>query len=509
MRLKGIMLTVMLFACGGDAGAGGDAIDAGNDGALTLRPSESQLYAVPGGGTSLTVDVVREGVAGPVALEVVGLPAGVAAEFDESPTSGESVGLRLTVAQEALAGLHGLYIVGHIGDGVAGGVALSLRVAQGSHVHLRGRVVDMYAQPLSQAAVQVGDATTTTDASGHFEIPGLVAPPYDVAVKQGDGIFHVYRGLSIPNPVLELASFTLPGGLASATLEASLSGGAGPDAQNAQVMAFAGADAWGASAPGAMQVHWPSEGEGNGELFGLEFARDLGQQPTTYTGFGKRSVMLDDGDSVAVNILLQPVGTSWIAGDITVAPVHHIAERVLWLQLGPHTAVPLASSVAADASFTWAVPDLAYPVGVQVRARSGTRESYRYVADIKPGEVISLDVPAAPTIVSPINSGIDGIPRHVTFAWSGDPAAIHAVAIAAPGLTVIVYTERSDTSFPEAQAIGLAWPAKAKITWYVTAIGPWDGIDAYVTEGGGIGFFGLGRDVTLAYSDLAAVFLAP
>lgn len=508
MSLKTILSVALLCAACGDDVA--DPVGAtGPEGALALRVGEGELFATPDGGAHIALEIIRDEVTEPVTLAIAGLPDGVTAVFDANPSTTGAVALDFVVAHEAAGGLYPLHVIARADTAtglVKATALLSLRVIPTSRVHVRGRVVDTYDQPVSGVAVAIGSSVTTTGLDGGFAIPGLVSPPYDITVREAASVFHVYRGLTTGQAVLQLAPFVVVDLQRHATLMASVANG-GASATKQSVVAFAAPDGWGGGAPGAVPITWYGDPTVTGTLHAVEYDLDAVGQPSQYTGYGYTQVTLASGASTGADVVLEPVGTSWIAAEVDLAAGVTLTERTLWWQLGERTAVPLATSHLPNTAFTWAVPDLAATFGVLLGSVANGRQSYRYVAGIEPGELIKTSLASPPSRVNPANGSV--VTKAEAFTSTSTARAVHAFVFLAPGLAVAAYTAEDAVVFPESTALGLGWPAGASVSWYVAAIGPYASLDAYVSADGGLGFFGLGRDVTLGYSELGSFTALP
>ncbi len=216
--------------------------------------------------------------------------------------------------------------------------------------------------------------------------------------------------------------------------------------------------------------------------------------PEKYTGFGVTEVALTDGATTEnVVVALEDIATTAIAGNVVVPGGATLDRKSVWLQLGPRTAAPLVLHASSDPSFVYATPAIPFPIGVQATASAGPNTGIIYRANLAANEVLTLELPELPVLALPAANALD-ISQTSEFIWDTDDQHISIVIFASQnGPPMAVYGKETITTLPP---MGTAFPSATQFAWNLISIGPYDSMDAFTDEDGGIPQFGLGKDIS-------------
>jgi hypothetical protein len=384
-----------------------------------------------------------------------------------------------------------LLACGAASDGGGGGPG------PGTTVDVHGRVVGPTGVALSGLSVGIGGKTAVTDVEGRFSIGGIV-PPYDVDVTLDGTTPSVvrYEGLTRPDPTLSFLLLFGNGQPNTATVAGTISGGepigseglfttaffSTPDAR----FDFTAIGVTSRNNPFTLPVSWFGPQAISGTVHVLQFASPgPGEPPTAYTGYGTHPALAvaRDGEVTGADVALTAPANATIDGTIVPPDGFRVLEKTLGLEIAGLTAVPIAHVDTGDEAFTFVVPDeIPATAAVTVNAQSDEGGSTsRRLAGIAPGSTgITLALPVPARLVSPEDGATVGAGTDLT--WAPLEHAVHLISMSAgPGEPfVYVFTARATTRVPRL-------PGGATYQWFVAALGPYDGIDAFA--GGGAALF--------------------
>jgi hypothetical protein len=461
------------------------------------------------GAAETLVDVDRLGLEGPLTVTTSGLPEGL--EVEVEALSESQARLRFEAVGEVELGLHPTYVIARVEtpEGLhKGATPLAIRVTEIPKIKVAGRVLDALGIPLGGVQISVAGAVVMADADGRFVSETLVEPPYQVVVREGPAAFHVFDGLTRANPTLHLVSLIRSETLSKEKVTITVNGLSGARTAYAVTGVDVGSGddtgPWGGALTDTFDFFWHGGSPPSGEVHALTWDVDPSGQPSKYVAYGHAPFAALSAPT-SVDVAVASIGTGWLAGEVIVPADHALVTRTLWAQFGPRSAVPLAVDPKPDGAFTVAVPDFSFPLGVELFATQGTRQTHRYLPGLTSGAYLRATLPEAPRLVSPTNAS--SVARSAVLRASAPAGAIRLFAIATTGMAVGIYTTGDSVALPSAPELGLALPAGG-YKWLVSTIGPYETLDAFADDQGGLPFFGLGREVTLGYSELEAFVLA-
>jgi hypothetical protein len=485
---------------------------------FTLSVSPEKLTLAAGGSGGVTVGIQRAaGFSGSVTLSLVGGPAGLSGTFAPNPASGDSAVLTLQ-ASTLGPGDYGAYVKGTSGP-EKHAAALEVSVLPDAAITVSGRVVDLFRQPVAGLEVRLGASTSATDAAGRFSFSDVL-PPYDLVVKRASPLeAHVFKGLTRPDPTLPLI-VVAPAASRTAQVSGALSGGAGfpQGASTVSALFFAADQGWGGvylfpdqgPAYGPFGAAWYGPAIESGTLYGLQWSVNAQLLPQSFLAFASAPLAVSDGAAVTgANLALQPAGTGFLSGVVTVPSGYTISGKTLWLNAGPFSGVFLGTDGTPGAIFTYAMPDVGLPLGVQVSATRSGHSTAVYRANLLPNEVIDVNLPTAPLPQAP-GDGATGVTTATPFSWLPYPGSIHlAIFSSSAGADFFVYQAGTSTALPELSGFGLPLPPGAAYDWAVWGMGPFADLDAFAAPDRGLGLNGLDEDVLLGASAVRAFTTAP
>ncbi len=366
-----------------------------------------------------------------------------------------------------------------------------------SAVTVNGVVVDYYGNPLSGISVIIpgisGARTTGTDGKFTFS---NVTTPYDVAVlvpagssESNGNTVYVFHGLSIAAPNLP-ATDSSPAG-SSATVNLTVSGVASTEDYFYAVLGSpdvgGDAEASGLSSPWSVNVPWSGPSTISGNLYVLEGA---GNDPESFSTYGKVNVTLTNGGSVSATVTMNAVSTNNVQLVTTVPAAFALATNgdsyvdlafdgadwfssTLAYVTGPSTTVAVPAITGASVR----VEPLAYP--------SGTNDgAYTFLCQDVPTSTANLtaDLMAPPTSVVPADGATSFDPVTTALSWNAPvPASGHILYEVTMTLgtgssrPLTVHSFGTSTSFqlPDPSLFGVSGvslPSAAASRWSVEAI---------------------------------------
>lgn len=478
------------------------------EGSFELMLSKSGLSLEPeqSGNVTVTIKRINE-FKGDITLSLIAAPTGVTGTFSNNPASGDTSELTISVDKTLNVQSYDFFIRGEAPGDKKATLPFKLTVLPSAKKTIEGTVVGFAKQALAGLTVQLGDAVDITDAEGKFSFSDI-EPPYDITVLRGaEKEAHVFKGLSRIKPTLRLFNAIEPNAK-QAGVSGSLSGGAGfPNSPtHISIVVFAAKNAVGSQVLFATQgpnfafnTIWYGAETLQGTLHALQWEVNASGLPLKYTGYAKKEISLTNAGLTAVPALtLKPLSTSFISTDITVPKGSALKQQTLYAQFSETTGFPLAIDISQTLQATFAVPDLGIPFGVQATVKKGNDESWFYKANITPGTVEKIVLPASVTLQSPSNAAT-GIDYTTEFSWTAYDKAIYVTSFqaqVASNPSYFIYTNETSTRIPTLNNVGFALPG-GLYKWSVLATGPYEDLDAFTAKGEGGNFPGLDKDVRL------------
>lgn len=367
----------------------------------------------------------------------------------------------------------------------------------GTTLDVHGRVVGPTGVALSGLSVGIGEKTSVTGADGRFSIAGVV-PPYDLNVGLAGSTPSVvrYEGLTRPDPTISFLLLFGNGEPNTATIAGAVSGGEPIGSEGRFTIAFfTSPDArfdltaigiTSRNNPFTLPVSWFGPETISGTVHVLQFASPgPGNPPTAYTGYGTHPALAvaRDGELTGADVALATPGNATIDGTIVPPDGFRVLEKTLGLEVAGLTAVPIGHVDNGDTAFAFVVPDGIPATGaVTVNAQSDEGGSTsRRLSGIAPGSTgITLTLPGPARLLSPEDGATVG--AGTELGWAPPDHAVHLISMSAgPGEPLVyVVTGKATTRLPEL-------PSGSTYQWFVAALGPYDGIDAFA--GGGATLF--------------------
>lgn len=389
-------------------------------------------------------------------------------------------------------------------------------------VTVNGTVLDIYGDPLPQAAVLIGGSTAVTGVDGTFTVTG-VSVPYDLALYldsnvtlSGHPTTIVYQGLTLAAPTVEAPASQGAGNTASVSgafpklsslnneRGALIAGGAqyGGDPQSPSIPAGAVAldptnTAGGTYPP--LAVRWGDGANHATTLFALTADTDTNGAPTKYTGFAALSVMMSAGGSYTADV--QPSSNKLTGATVTdtvTAPNGYVLSGST-LNVGQTILVRFTSGAAgaaismkpgATSAYTPSDGNGVLDAAVVARAEpSNATNDDVYtmaVAGIPAGGHADLTLPLPPGPSTP-QDGATGVAVGTTFSWGalGNRVYVVAMSPAASGSTdpeLDVVTANTSTTLPDLSKLGVKLPSGTSYTYKILTAGPFASVDGLVKE---------------------------
>lgn len=407
----------------------------------------------------------------------------------------------------------------NVGAALLGMFVVLALVAPASHVSgkpsgkprkvddLRGAVVDDGSfLPVAGAEVVVGGARATTDLDGKFSLPRVPAVYEAVVISADRAVVSIYRGLRRRDPLLVLKYRPAQSGhVSSSTLGGTVTGGGpfpltvgkvvfaffSPEAHQAgaimaDVTSYVGRKASRGPQYGPIDVRWMEAPTTSGTLTALQTIPGpdpmaklpgqllpepwpaLSQTPDASFLFARRALTLADGKPTEADLQLAPVPSVHLTGRIATHrralnwPMAISADYVFPY---PQSAIRVASAHPAP-KFDYVVPDLRGEGGqLCVTAFSG---SYLWISnrrcDVVPGEPVSLPMDLPPKLLTPVRG--DAAVPGMRVAWTGPTPAAYELKLEAHAATpenpsLRLYTEETETTWPDLSALGIPFPEGA------------------------------------------------
>jgi hypothetical protein len=379
-----------------------------------------------------------------------------------------------------------------------------------------GTVIEAYLDvPLSGRQVTIGSAHTTTDALGHFSIPG-VSSTYDLVVTDPDGsTASVFLGLTRRDPRVRHSrsphDSAQPGRVA--TITGSLSGiPSWPLPVHVEVLSSLGTRVDGTGSGrtfGPLQLPWNGDPSVTAQVFALA---DIGSVETAAQSFafGHQTVPLADG-AVTVSLPLSIVRKAQVTATIThppgSPPTNEGVNYVSWQR--PMFNFPIAGSSAyTGTSFHALVPSSQEPgtsLCFQV-LREGDSATGDFFLDqicgIAPGTPVSAQLQAPPSFTSPApNTAVTPATR---FTWTAFEGGVYDLSLghrkeATPSAPfIVVFTAARSTAWPDLSAVHIPFPAGMEYAAAISGVGVFASIDELCGPAGYAGEFRESRHSTLA-----------
>ena len=466
-RALGIIVSCLALALAACSGGPSFAITVGTAQATVLRGAE----------VVVSIDVVRGGATGSVALSVSGVPAGVTASFGDPvlPEGVATTTLTLSVASAAIDGSADLSVTAVAGSRAAS-TTVNLTVES---LTVTGHVVDLLGFPRGGVDVLIQGTTTTSAADGSFEIAG-VAVPYDVATRAGnpDPFAHVFVGLRDADVTLFPAG-TLALDNAHTTAVAGSLPAAVPVDHVAQVcvegltvLLYGCAEVSAGDVAYEVEVAYGG-GEVAARVHALLVEVDADGRPLAYPAYGTADATLaEDATTSGVDVISvsdPSEGTIALSANV---PVGFEARDVyLGARLNERFTMRLADvGNLAGTLGNFLVPILpaaTYGVASEAFAVAGaSMVASRY--GIAAGASVSIDFAAPPVLQGPPD-GATGFGIGGVLSLSAPPAGVATFALSptVAGPAIFITTVGDQATIPDLSALGFALLPGTEHTWSV------------------------------------------
>ena len=364
-------------------------------------------------------------------------------------------------------------------------------------VNLTGKVISGAGGAAGVTVAVPGHPEIITDSIGSFVIPG-VQTPYSI-VAMVDTRATVYHGLTRDDPTLELGVI----GTQRGEISGGVSGGASyplPANHTSRIHFVVPGLSWGGSAwdipvastgaYGPASLAWTGPGTVQVVMRAHQHAFDpVTNLPTTYTGYGTRTVTCSDGDTRAnENVTLQPVNTDSLSGTFSIPPGYVQPGAGVSLHHGPFDSNLVFNDLnASPGAFSYNVPVVAgalLELGLFARSQDGTRlTSWRRIG-LAPGTTdIAGAVQPAPALISPAINAID-VGHDTEFVAEAMADRAYVFSFSGGVVAIIVVTHETVARIPDLSAMGLALPSMTAMTVVLRSVGPVSSVNSVAGPGG-------------------------
>lgn len=362
-------------------------------------------------------------------------------------------------------------------------------------IDVHGRVVGPTGVALAGMTVGIGEKSTVTADDGRFDLPGVV-PPYDLQVVLAGTALNVvrYEGLTRTDPTIGFLTLFSTGEPNTATIGGTVSGAEPIGTAGVFTTAFFTSDdvrfdltsigITSRNNPFTLPISWFGPEAISGTVHVLQFATEFpGVPPTAYTGYGTHPAVsiARDGAVVGADVTLSGPGNAAIDGTIVPPDGFRVLAKTLGLEIAG-TSLPLGHLETPGTDFAFTVPaNIPATASVTVNAQSDVGgSSSRRLSGIPPGSTgITLTLPAPSRLLSPEDGATVG--AGTDFTWIPPEHAVHLLALSGgpDDPLLFIVSGASTVRLPQL-------PAGSTYHWFVAALGPHDGIDAFA---GGASFF--------------------
>lgn len=469
--------------------------------ALSLSPASATV--VPGGSVDIVVNLVRNGgAAGDVSLSAAAT-SGLSFSFSPSVLAAGVTSSTLTVTATASADLGPRQVqLSASGAGLSASTELAVDVEL---MTVTGTVNGFLGQPLEGATLYIeGHTPATSAADGSFEIAGVTLP-YDLTVAFGTVAANTYIGLTTAHPIVSsYAAQLVPAGLPRATVTGNLTGtvspvpvehrllicpeGIGKVVYAVQSCAYVSAG----FSSYTLDLNWFEGSEASVRLRAYLYTLDSGE----VTGIAASAVTtLDVTDGGAHVQDIELVSGSPQLADLQVsmtAPVGYSGGVQVVTSLANGRS-HLAEYSSINSSPTAAVAPLfsgaSYTVLVTANGPSSTSGAWR--VGLKSGDSVTIDLPAGPALVTPVN-GATGVNLNTNFtATNPVGGSLHFVLSPQdPSKTLfIISTVDTSVKLPDLSAIGLGLEPAMDYSYQMLATPDTESANAMVEGGGYMGSY--------------------
>lgn len=455
-----IAATTLLAACGSQQQA-----------SLNLLPETTMVELLRGQTLQLSVTVSHSGP-GAVGLAVSGAPTGVTAVFDDDslPASGGQATLLISVAAGAPEGSATLTLSASSGS-LTHSAQVDLEV---DSLALAGRITGILDIGIADVEISSQGHTTVSASDGSFELGGL-SVPYDLRLYYddgGDGIVHVYQGLTGSSPTLR-PMFTASLFPSLTPREASLSGdvlGGAPLPANHTVIVCAeglSVVVYGCSSVDSpddsylLDLAWLGPEDTTVRVHAIRAQVNAGEI-VAYHGYLTTEIDLSDGDALTLDLTVtSPVTVGSLQVEVVQESGASMGGGVVMLEVSPNLSIQLGQASVPVLEFL--VPSgFSYTVVIEVDLGL----AWRTGLGLDGGEIL---VPLSPAPLGPVDGAFNVGPttpfqafvpdgHSVSYLWSPD----------GPGPTVMLSTVLDGPVYlPDLSGTPASFPAGASYDWQV------------------------------------------
>jgi hypothetical protein len=342
---------------------------------------------------------------------------------------------------------------------------------------------------------------TSTDATGHFAIPEVLAP-YDVAIVPDPGEeAHVYLGMSDLTPTIHLATIAASSAplINQATVEATTSPCTETVWVSAGVELTTDKLAWKSVGipyghpDGSMtwQVQWRGTPTVTARIDAFQYQFDATTfSPTHYVGYDTGEVSLTNGVTAPWSASWKtppfsekpvPVTLSGAGSDASLSSVLMMSTGGQWpgeTLMSQTTTGPIVSFLVPD------VPGASFTIGAEIDDSSGqTGCIVPSLTAGATGPVVHLD--PKPTLTSPAAGDIFGAgsPLQWTLGAEGTASLTFRSAGPGPGPTIYLYGGDGSSMMPDLSGMGVDLPHGAAYVAVLERVGAAATVDDIAANG--------------------------
>lgn len=400
------------------------------------------------------------------------------------------------------------------GGGANNGGSGGTQMGMPGTVH--GKIIDMWNHALGNVPVQIGTATTSTDAQGEFtieDVPAQYDVSFDVTIPNPSGLYGwVYQGLTRRDPTLQVYVGRVK--RESNDVPATTKNAPSPKTAADQAMiAFGmpeGERSWTIdtdSAPGRqLSVNWFGDATTTATGHALFWTLNAADQaPSKYKSYTSKLLQLSTGsnDQIVFDLTPTTIPDGVISGTITPAGTGARYNR-LYARFETNASIRLMAQSDASNTFSYTVPTLP-KAGVMLAAFEGDpSDAYKPLAVAHQDGVtggdsnIKLAIPAPAVGLKPSGAQPDALGAQ-TFSFtpgSGNKGPYVAKIEREDRSYFAMYVVTASQSFKMPEVLGGSFNldhdegTEPKYSWSVQTQGSFADVDAMAGPTGFIDAFG-------------------
>ncbi len=378
---------------------------------------------------------------------------------------------------------------------------------------VRGHVIDFWGHKLANVPVRIGDAVTSTDEDGAFEVENVPAT-YDVSFVAEFEFNTVprtwawyYHGLTRRDPTLQANQGSAPifGSLEITPQTATIGAN-----QTISVAVGSEDGSTDLTAIGATTVKrtvaWDGPSTTSATAHGLQWEREpTSKVPTSYVAYDSTPVTLAEDATLKISLSFAPdtLNTGFVKGKVT--PVSGKTRyNQVFLQFTSGATLQLVSEASAPDTFSYLVPSIPSST-LTVLASEGDYSFGEYAVaragGVAPGADLSLALPKPVQLTSP-GSDAENVTGATTFSFQSSAsspgpyvAQIENVDVDGVFQTLFVVTAEKTFKIPQKMAADFKLQTDKTFEWRIATHGKLGSVDDMTGPDGFLQPFDLGNEL--------------